>query len=62
MNTMTKKVKKQKNLLQHIFNEIRLLRSEVTLFMPDENLNWYAHPSRIKKSFERALRQYPRTI
>ncbi|KKR31855.1 MAG: hypothetical protein UT65_C0015G0017 [Parcubacteria group bacterium GW2011_GWF2_39_8b] len=62
MNTMTKKVKKQKNLLQHIFNEIRLLRSEVTLFMPDENLNGYAHPSRIKKSFERALRQYPRTI
>ncbi|OHA94069.1 MAG: hypothetical protein A3G47_00895 [Candidatus Zambryskibacteria bacterium RIFCSPLOWO2_12_FULL_39_45] len=59
---MTKKVKKQKNLLQHIFNEIRLLRSEVTLFMPDENLNGYAHPSRIKKSFERALRQYPRTI
>ena len=63
MNNMTiRKAKKQKGILQSIFNEVRLLRSEINLFMPTEDIKGYAHPARIKKSLERALRQYPRSI
>ena len=62
-NTVAKKGKnKDENILQNIFKEIRLLRSEVTLFMPTEDLKEYAHPFRIKSSFDKAIKQYPRSI
>ena len=57
-----KKKNNSKNLLEHIFNEIRLLRNEVNLFMPTEDLGVYAHPGKIRSSFNRALRKYPRSI
>ena len=61
-NATTQKKSRNENLLQNIFKEIRLLRSEVTLFMPTEDLKGYAHSSRIKSSFDKAIRQYPRSI
>ncbi len=48
-----------KNILKNIFREVRLLRNEVSLLMPVESIKEYAHPSRIKNSFKKALRQYP---
>ena len=61
-NMTTKKEKNNRNLLHHIFNEIRLLRNEVNLFMPTEDLGGYVHDSRIKNSFNKALKKYPRSI
>jgi hypothetical protein len=46
-------------VLQSILEEIRLLRTEVSLLFPHEDLKGYAHPSRIKRSYEKALKQYP---
>ncbi len=49
----------QTHTLQAILEELRLLRTQITLLLPHENLDEYTHPRRIKKSFENALKQYP---
>lgn len=65
MNYNTRiKIKDRKNnqsavLLRSILREIRLLRNEVGLLFPYENLEEYAHPRRLKRSYEKALKQYP---
>lgn len=46
-------------MLHSILAEIRLLRSELTLLFPSEDMNDYAHVARIKKAYARALKQYP---
>lgn len=47
------------DLLRSILEEIRLLRNEVSLLFPYENLEDYAHPRRLKQSYEKAIKQYP---
>lgn len=46
-------------ILRSILAEIRLLRSELALLFPSEDINDYAHAARIKKAYARALKQYP---
>lgn len=46
-------------LLSEVLREIKFLREEVSFFLPQENLNEYAHPERIKSSYERAIKKYP---
>ena len=46
-------------LLGMILDELRLLRREVDLLLPTEDIKEYAHPDRIKRSYGRALKQYP---
>lgn len=46
-------------LLTRVLSEIQRLRQEVSLFVPQEDLKDYAHHERIKKSYQRALKQYP---
>ena len=57
MRTMIRNTKK--NILVDIFREIKLLRNEVSLFIPTEELKGYAHPERIKNSYKKAIKQYP---
>lgn len=45
--------------IKTILSEIRLLRKEVSLLIPHEEMDGYAHPSRIKKSYEKAIKNYP---
>lgn len=45
--------------LKEILRELRLLRSEVALFLPYEDINGYAHPDRIRRSYGRAIKNYP---
>ena len=42
-----------------ILEEIKLLREQVMLLLPQEDLDDYAHPRRIKKSYDKAVKQYP---
>ena len=42
-----------------ILEEIKLLREQVMLLLPQEDLDDYAHPRRIKKSYQEAVKQYP---
>ena len=58
MPTKLREQKKQ-DVLKKILGEIRRLRREVTGLYPQEDLDEYAHPERIKRSHGRALRQYP---
>jgi len=51
--------KQANNTLDQILEEIRRLRLEVSLFLPQENLKEYNHPERIKQSYEKALRKFP---
>lgn len=47
------------NMLQTILEELRLLRKEVMILLPQEDLEDYANPDRIKHSYQRAIKKYP---
>lgn len=46
-------------LLNEVLREMRRLKQEVSVIVPQEDLKSYTHPSRIKKSYQRALKQFP---
>jgi len=46
-------------VIEDILAELRLLRNEITLLFPQEDLHEYAHPERIKRSYENARKRYP---
>ncbi|MBI2356063.1 MAG: hypothetical protein HYV13_02570 [Candidatus Doudnabacteria bacterium] len=46
-------------ILRDILAEIRLLRNEIKLVLPREDLKLYAHPRKIKQAYTKALRQHP---
>ena len=46
-------------LLKTILNELRLLRNEVLFLLPQDDLENYANSSRIKKSYEKAIKEFP---
>lgn len=62
---MINKTTKTKNrivsskILQNILEELRLLRNEVTLLLPQDDLEDYAHPERIQRSFQKAVKKHP---
>ena len=58
MNKTLKTIKKE-SVLSKILNEVQQLREEVDFFMPLENLNDYVSPSKIRRSYIKALKQYP---
>ena len=47
------------NTLKKILEEVKMLRQEVVLFLPHENLEDYDNPKRLKKSYEKALLNFP---
>lgn len=59
MTTQTAKNKNSGETLQAILEELRLLRNEVMLLLPQKDLEDYAHPERIKSSYQKALKKYP---
>ncbi|MBI2450957.1 MAG: hypothetical protein HYV52_01295 [Parcubacteria group bacterium] len=63
MNTTTVKIQKDKlninKTLNSLLQEVRFLRQEITLILPRENIKEYAHPERIKNSYQKALKKYP---
>jgi len=44
---------------QEILGELRLLRRQVMLLLPQEDIKEYAHSKRIEKSYKKALNKYP---
>ncbi|NCS99362.1 hypothetical protein CO116_00595 [Candidatus Falkowbacteria bacterium CG_4_9_14_3_um_filter_38_19] len=46
-------------IVEAIFEELRLLRNEVRLLLPQEELEEYTHPDRIKHSYRKAIKKYP---
>ena len=58
MENKTKQVF-QPEILEVILNEIRTLRRDLSLVLPQEDLKNYDNPSRIKKSYQKAVKLYP---
>ena len=58
MATKTIENKNSEKPLRAILEELRLLRNEVMLLLPQEDIDEYAHPERIKSSFQKAIRKY----
>ena len=46
-------------ILQAILEELRLLRNEMTLLLPQEDLEDYNHKDRIRISYQKAIKKYP---
>ncbi len=42
-----------------ILEELRLLRNEVTLLFPQDDLEDYVNPDRIRRSYQKAIKKYP---
>jgi hypothetical protein len=49
-------------LFKKIIEEIKILRREINLIFPLEDIEEYKHPKRIKRSYERAIRKYQPSI
>lgn len=47
------------DLMHEILDELRLLRAEVSLVLPAENVVDFANPKKIKSALHKALKQYP---
>ncbi len=50
------------NIFLAILEELRALRNEIAFFLPQESLKGYAHPKKIKSSYERALAKHPPSL
>ena len=62
MNNQTTKIKNSvpsTEILDIILKELRLLRNEVRLLLPQDDLEDYAHPERIQRSFQKAIKKHP---
>lgn len=46
-------------VLQTILNELRALRENLLFFLPQDDLSDYSHPRRVKRSYQKALKQFP---
>ena len=54
-----KKVTETPELLHAILQELRLLRNDMMLLFPQDNLEDYANADRVKDSYEKAVREHP---
>ena len=54
-----KRTKQSSDVLAKILQEIRLMRQELNLILPQDDLKMYEHAERIKQSYQNAIKQYP---
>ena len=58
IKTTTKSSIDTEQTMDAILEEIKLLRNEISILLPQDNLDDYANPERIKASYEDALREH----
>lgn len=56
--TTTKDMASSK-VLKSILEELRLLREEIKLLLPQEDLNGYSNPKEIKQAYQKAIKKHP---
>ncbi|MDO8751932.1 MAG: hypothetical protein Q7J22_00030 [Candidatus Wolfebacteria bacterium] len=49
----------QSDTLTAILDEVRMLRKELSFLIPTESIGDYAHPKRLKRSLEKAMKEHP---
>ena len=57
--TLEKITEKNNQLLKSILEELNIMKMKVDSLFPQEDLEGYSHPERIKASYKKALKQYP---
>ena len=55
----TSSIRLSNEVMKRILQELKLMRSEISLLLPREDISEYSHPSRIQKSYRRALKKFP---
>lgn len=46
-------------LAKAIFEELKLLRKELSLVFPQDDLKNYSHAAKIRSSYKKAVKEYP---
>ena len=59
LTNIIQKTKNHFDILQKIYEELHLLREEVMFLFPQEDLEEFQHPERIKRSYQRAIKEHP---
>ena len=52
-------IEKSEDILEKIFKQISMLRKEVSLLLPHEDVEDFVHADRIKQSYKRAVKEHP---
>lgn len=47
------------SIAQAIFEELKLLRKELSFILPQDDLENYSHPKKIRASYEKAIKNHP---
>lgn len=55
----SKLISTQSRVMRTILEELRLLRNEVRLLLPYEDLEEYANSDRIRRSYQKAVKKHP---
>jgi len=45
--------------MESILYELRMIRDEIALLLPQEDLEEYANVERVKQSYAKAIKRYP---
>lgn len=53
------KSKSSTDILHKIYEELQLLRKEIMFLFPQEDIDEFQHPERIKRSYQRAIKEHP---
>lgn len=48
--------------IKAIFEELRMLRNQIGLLLPQEKLDEYVHPQKIRSSYQKSMKRYPPVI
>lgn len=59
MTTQPQTATVQTDTLKAILEELRLLRNEINLLLPQEELDEYTNSDRVQESYRKALKQHP---
>ena len=46
-------------MVKAIFEELKLLRKELSFVLPQDDLENYSHPKKIRASYEKAIKNHP---
>ena len=52
-------LKPSEKVLEKIFEQVSMLRKEVSLLLPHEDIENFAHANRIKQSYRHAIKEHP---
>ncbi|OGL67635.1 hypothetical protein A3B21_01430 [Candidatus Uhrbacteria bacterium RIFCSPLOWO2_01_FULL_47_24] len=59
MSTKSSTITVSSKTMESILYELRMIRDEIALLLPQEDLEEYANVERVKQSYAKAIKRYP---